>query len=93
MRYKFFSEPNMLVKTRKRVPFEGTFDFKPLFRFDKNGEYITEDEQLIEKLKSRFDHVEILEDKIILQEENKVSETEIEAPENIQDVKPKRGRK
>lgn len=61
MRYKFFGEPNLLVKTRKKVPYEGTIDFKPLFRFDEKGEYITDDADLIEKLKSRFDHIQIFE--------------------------------
>lgn len=59
MKVKFFGEPNMLVKTRKRVLFDNKIQFKPLFRFDSNGEYITDDEKLIEKLKIRFDHVEI----------------------------------
>lgn len=61
MRYKFFGEPNLLIKTRKKVPYEGTIDFKPLFRFDAKGEYITEDADLIERLKGRFDHIEVLE--------------------------------
>lgn len=57
MKYKFFGTPKMLVKTKKRVLFQGTIDFVPLFRFDENGEYVTEDIELIEKLKSRFDHI------------------------------------
>lgn len=61
MAYKFFGEPNMLVKTRKRVPFDTRIDFKPLFRFDDKGEYVTDDIHLIEKLKTRFDHVELIE--------------------------------
>ena len=61
MAYIFFGEPNMLVKSRHKKLFEGTIQFKPLFRFDENGEYVTSDEILIEKLKSRFDHREIIE--------------------------------
>ncbi len=61
MKYKFFGEPNMLVKTKKKTYFENKIQLKPLFRFDENGEYITEDKQLIEKLKSRFSCVPIQE--------------------------------
>ncbi len=61
MTYKFYGEPNMLAKSRHKKLFEGTIQLKPLFRFDDKGEYITSDERLIEKLKSRFDHMEIVE--------------------------------
>lgn len=57
MKYKFFGQPNMLVKERKKKYFSGEIIQKPLFRFDEKGEYITDDERIIEKLKSRFDHV------------------------------------
>ena len=64
MQYKFFGEPNMLVKEKKRTYFENTFQFKPIFRFDKNGEYITDNEKLIEKLKTRFRHVPLENDDV-----------------------------
>lgn len=56
---KFFGEPNMLIKERKKKHFNGEIMYKPLFRFDKNGEYITDDERLINKLKSRFTYTEM----------------------------------
>jgi hypothetical protein len=43
---KFYGTPNMLVKDRKTK--------KPLFRFDANGEFVTNDERLIERLKRKF---------------------------------------
>lgn len=51
----------MLVKQRMRKP--GTMEIaqKPLFRFDPNGEFVTEDEKLIEKLKPRFRYEETAE--------------------------------
>ena len=49
---KFYGEPNLLVNTRKKV--NGMYKNTPLFRFDKNGEYETEDKRLIEKLKLNF---------------------------------------
>lgn len=58
MKYKFFGQPNMMVKERKKKYFNGEIMYKPLFRFDEKGEYITDNEQLIEKLKSRFEHTE-----------------------------------
>lgn len=57
MKYKFFGQPNMLVKMRHRVPFQTVVEHKPAFRFDENGEYVTDDEELIEKLLSKFDGV------------------------------------
>lgn len=51
----------MLVKTRKRKFFENKITFRPLFRFDEKGEYVTGDEKLIVKLKSRFDHIPIVQ--------------------------------
>jgi hypothetical protein len=49
---KFYGEPNLLVNTRKKV--NGMYKNTPLFRFDKNGEYNTDDEKLINKLKPNF---------------------------------------
>lgn len=74
MKYKFFGEPNMLVKTRKKVLFDNKIEFKPLFRFDEKGEFETEDIHLINKLKSRFDHKEILD----IETEEKSEEKPIE---------------
>jgi hypothetical protein len=54
MKVKFIGNPNMLVKERKRKPMSTEFIFKPIFRFDSNGEYVTEDERLITKLKKKF---------------------------------------
>lgn len=62
MKYKFFGEPNMLVKNKKRNIFQDDVSFEPLFRFDSKGEYITDNIELINKLKSRFDHMEINEE-------------------------------
>lgn len=59
MKTKFIGKPNLLVKERKRKRFTTEFIYKPLFRFDENGEYITEDERLIEKLKRKFEYKEI----------------------------------
>lgn len=44
---KFFGTPNLLVKDSKN-------DDKPLFRFNDNGEFETEDERLIKRLKQHF---------------------------------------
>lgn len=55
MKYKVIGTPNMLVRERKRKPMSTEFEFKPLFRFDGNGEYVTDDEKLIAKLKNRFE--------------------------------------
>ena len=70
----------MLVKERKKKFCSFEFAQKPLFRFDSNGEYITENEELIKKLKSRFDHVQILEEVIPFIEEIK---EEIEKPKKV----------
>jgi hypothetical protein len=51
---KFYGEPNLLVNTRKKV--NGMYKNTPLFIFDENGEYETEDKRLIEKLKKNFKH-------------------------------------
>lgn len=57
---KFYGEPNMLVKTKKRNLFQGTVKLMPLFRFDENGMFETTDEKLINKLKLRFKYDEEL---------------------------------
>ena len=85
MKYKFFGEPNTLVKTRKRVLFQNEIKFKPLFRFDENGEYVTEDEHLIAKLKGRFDHMEIA-DALPFEEVDHIPEVEKMVPEVVEVV-------
>ena len=76
MRVKFFGLPNQLVKSRRRKLFENVIQFKPLFRFDNNGEYICEDETLIEKIKLRFDYE-------VLEEENSALNEQIDTLESI----------
>lgn len=49
---KFYSEPNELVRTRIKINNE--FKLKTVCQFDNNGEFETEDETLIEKLKPHF---------------------------------------
>lgn len=51
---KFFGTPNQLVKEKRRKPYSRDIVFVPIFRFDKNGEYVTDNERLIEKLKRKF---------------------------------------
>ena len=53
---KFYAHPNELVKKRVRQKFTGEIIYKPLLRFDENGEYETDDPVLIEKMKRRFKH-------------------------------------
>lgn len=43
---KFYAEPNHLIIDRNT--------YKPLFRFNEQGEYETNDERLIERLKPYF---------------------------------------
>lgn len=51
---KFYGTPNQLVNIRERKL--GKLVTKPKFRFDENGEYETEDMDLIERLKPHFKH-------------------------------------
>lgn len=51
---KFFGAPNQLVSERKRKPMSKEFTVKPIFRFDTNGEYETNDERLCRKLMRKF---------------------------------------
>ena len=52
---KFFGEPNeSVVKYDKR-----NHRYKPLFVFDKKGEYRTENKKLIKLLKAKFDFQDI----------------------------------
>lgn len=53
---KFYGTPNMLVKEKKRKPMSTDFVFKPLFRFNADGEFETNNEKLISKLKRRFEY-------------------------------------
>lgn len=85
MKYIFYGNPNQLVKSRHKVLFENRVDFKPLFRFNDKGEYITDDEKLIEKLKSRFDHKPYIEETILSEGKSEVDNLpskEKEAPQN-----------
>ncbi len=70
---KFYGLPNMGVyerKTRKDV----LKNKRPklIFRFDENGEFVTEDVELIEKLKRKFryDEIEIENKEIEIKSEN-----------------------
>lgn len=54
MKYKFFGQPNQLVTATKKKQLSKEKVRKPLFRFDENGEYICDDERLIERLKAKF---------------------------------------
>ncbi len=49
--YKFYGEKNKEIKSR--------LSGKILFRFDTKGEFITDDEILIERAKSHFDYIEM----------------------------------
>lgn len=52
---KFYGTPNMGVYERRtRKDIAKNKRPKLIFRFDANGEYVTEDAQLIEKLKRKF---------------------------------------
>jgi len=86
MKYKFLGQPNLLVRTKKTQLYNNKVDYKPLFRFDDKGEFITEDEKLIKKLKGRFDHVEIKEEEIVLEEEKNESESTTEVEKGISDL-------
>jgi hypothetical protein len=55
---KFYGTPNSLVKERRKKPFSKEVKKIPLFRFDKNGEYTTSDDKLIQKLKKKFKYEE-----------------------------------
>lgn len=86
MKYKFFGKPNLLVTTKKTQLFNNKVDYKPLFRFDENGEYETEDEKLIKKLKGRFDNLEVKEDGIVLSKEEKPSDANVEPKDDISEL-------
>jgi len=64
---KFYGTPNMLVKQRKRKKMSTEYELKPVFRFDENGEFITDDEKLIKKLAPKFRHEEDPDKKICKQ--------------------------
>jgi hypothetical protein len=54
--YKFFGEKNKEVKNGLGAI---------VLRFDTKGEFITDDESLIERMKSHFDYIELEEAKTI----------------------------
>lgn len=51
---KFYSDPGHIVNERKLNRATGKWKNNVLFVFDKNGEYETDNESLIEKLKPHF---------------------------------------
>ena len=54
---KFYGTPNMGVYERKNRKDVGKIKRpKLLFRFDSNGEFVTDDEKLIARLLPRFEH-------------------------------------
>lgn len=55
---KFYGKPNELVVTRKYDHKLGRQKQKILFYFDNNGEYETDNPELIEKLKPHFRYEE-----------------------------------
>lgn len=55
---KFYGTPNQLVSERRRKPMSKEFTVKPIFRFDTNGEYETNDERLCRKLMRKFAYEE-----------------------------------
>lgn len=81
MKVRFRGTPNMLVSTKHTQLYNNKVERKPLFRFDEDGFFITEDDKLIKKLKGRFDYVEIKEEGIVSEEEEKPTESTTE-PEN-----------
>lgn len=64
MRVKFFGQPDQLVSEWKRKLMSTERGLTPLFRFDANGEYVTDNERLIAKLKTRFDSVAVGEESV-----------------------------
>ena len=79
MLYRFYGEPNMLVKELVRKPFSFEMASKPLFRFDAKGVFETDDPKLIakaDKLKRRFKFEEVPVDEVPVP-----VETKEEAPE------------
>jgi hypothetical protein len=86
MKYKFFGKPKLLVRTKVTQLYNNKVDHKPLFRFDDKGEFVTEDEKLIRKLKGRFDSLEIVEDEITVVEEEKPSELITEHEKGIEEL-------
>lgn len=58
---KFYGAPNMSVFEINRKPKDADNIYRRkrlLFRFDNNGEFITEDAELIKKLERKFRHDE-----------------------------------
>lgn len=85
MKVKFFAEPNFYVRVSNKV-IQRMSNLKGL-QFDENGEYVTDNDYLINAMKIQFKHEE-------------VKETEVEEIEEIEEVvesttvaeKTKRGR-
>lgn len=49
--YKFFGEPLKIIYSKTSN--------KPLFRFDTKGEFITDDNEIIQRAIGFFDHIEL----------------------------------
>lgn len=84
--YRFKGKPNMLVKSKRVEMFNNKVDYKPLFRFDNDGFYFTDDEKLIERLKGRFDYVKIEEDTNVSEDEEKALELITEFEKDISEL-------
>jgi hypothetical protein len=58
MKYRFFATPNHLIKVRKRKIMSTEYEYKPLLRFDANGEYVIEETErnqwLLKRMKKKF---------------------------------------
>lgn len=78
----FYGVPNMLVTTKQANKLTDSFINKPLFRFNENGEYETEDELMIKRLKGRFDCL----NNVKKQEEEEVQQ---DIEEILTNLKPK----
>lgn len=53
---KFYGNSNELVSSRKYNNMKKHTEQKPIFRFDNNGEYETDNPDMIERLKPHFKH-------------------------------------
>lgn len=80
MKYKFYGEPNTSIVSKKPHWWNGEYKFHRVGKFDELGVFITSDEKIIEKMKARFDHVEVLDDEVILNDVEEIKE-EIEYSE------------
>ena len=78
---KFYGEPLKEIKSK--------LTGKVVFRFDSNGEFITQDEEIIKRAKGFFDHIEMKAEEIgkkVLKTVEK-EKIEIVANEEVKTVK------